>query len=308
MEAKNGEISDLKVLANLFCDEPKDYVSILKTELSDGNSYASSRENAVVAYLKNAKYSNILSSPNNILGIEYLKALRKTNSSIIPYTIKRHLSDYSSTEINSSFASSTAIRNLIVQNNLNKIKEVMPEVSYDILLQNIKNNTHVLGLSAFEKIILYKLRTMSLTQISNLPDVSEGLENTLKKAADENNNLFSFIELCKSKRFTYSRLQRILLYALLDITKEDMELSKTISPYIRVLGMNANGKKILSDISKNSKANVITSLRDFEKQNKDLNQQRMLDIDKKATDVYTLGFSNNISYSNLDYTKKIIIR
>ena len=194
MVANHGNIHDLQVLANLFCEEPNEFISKLKKELALGNSFPKAREKAAASYLGNEVFSSILLSPNNILGIEYLKALKKLNSSISPFTIKRFLSDYSSLEINASFASSTAIRNFINLNELDKIKEVMPEESYNILINNIKNKTYVNSISDFEKIILYKLRMMGLEEIKNIPDVSEGLENTLKKAANENNVLNNLIE------------------------------------------------------------------------------------------------------------------
>ena len=103
-------------------------------------------------------------------------------------------------------------------------------------------------------------------------------------------------------------MQRILLYILLNINKKDMELSKNITPYVRILGMNENGKELLSYIHKNSNANIITSVKDFEQNNSNADLQRLLDIDKNATNIYTLGYKNEVSYSNLDYTQKIIIQ
>ena len=305
---ESGVLDELLTFANLFLEEPENYVALLKEALSAGNSFPKAREKAACTYLSDEKYDGILSTPNNILGIEYLKALKKLNSSITPFTIKRILSDYSSLEINSSFASSTAIRNLVNLNEFNKIKEVMPESAYAVLSSCLQNQNYVQSLSAYEKIILYKLRTMSLEEIRNLPDVSEGLEITLKTAAENCNNLSVLLDKCKSKRFTLTRIQRILLYALLGITKEDMEISKRILPYVRVLGMNSKGKELLSEICKQKPdLPVITSVKDFEKKNENPQLQRLLDIDKMATDIYALGYGNDVSYSNLDYTKKIII-
>ena len=303
-----GTLDSLQSLADLFCDEPKEYISILKSELNLGVSFPKAREIATCAYLKDEKYKDILCFPNNILGIEYLKSLKKLDCPITPITIKRKISDYSSIEINSSFASSTAIRNLVALNKIVNIKDVMPETAYQILLSCIQNENYVLNLDAYEKIILYKLRTMSLEQIRNIPDISEGLEFVLKNAVNKCNSLSSVLERCKSKRFTYARLQRILLYVLLNITVESMNLSKNILPYVRILGMNSKGKKLLSEIRKISPdLPVITSIKDFEVKNKNSDLQKILDIDKRATDIYTLGYQNNSSYSNLDYTQKLII-
>lgn len=114
-----------------------------------------------------------------------------------------------------------------------------------MLVRNIKNGHVVPDLSVFEKQIIYNLRTMSLTQISELADVSEGLEYSIKNAANSCNSLSELLNIVKSKRYTSSRLQRIFLYSLLGITKKDILNSKKTYPYIRVLGFNNNRKNFI---------------------------------------------------------------
>ena len=126
--------------------------------------------------------------------------------------------------------------------------------------------------------------------------------SNLKKVACSTNSLDELITTLKNKSITQARIQRILLYVLLGITKSDMELSKNITPYVRVLGMSENGKKILSDLPKD--VNVITSVKTFEKNCDDSDFLRMLEIDKKATDIYTLAYAKE-SVANLDYTTRI---
>ena len=121
------------------------------------------------------------------------------------------------------------------------------------------------------------------------------------------NNLVELVNIVKSKRYTQTRIQRILLYCLLEITKKDMLLSYKTQPYVRVLGMNSNGKQLLSEITKfNKKINLVTSVKDFMNNcnNKDL--KRLLDIDILATNIYTLGYEYQ-SFANLDYTQKLVI-
>ena len=257
-----SETSDIKILnnfANILYDEPKEYKKILSNYLDTGLSFPKARENALLEYIKNFEdvntnfdnYKNILSSPNNILGIEYLKALKKYKSSIKPVCIKRSIADYNSSDIsiNTSIASATAIRELIKNKNFNTIKTVIPEKSYSILADCINSGCIIPDLNCFEKEIIYVLRKMSIKEIANLPDVSEGLEFLIKKAVNSCNTLTELLNTIKSKRYTITRLQRILLYALLDISKKDMKLSKEVdSPYIRVLGFNDNGKKLISKI------------------------------------------------------------
>mgnify|MGYP003313130865 FL=1 len=147
---------------------------------------------------------------------------------------------------------------------------------------------------------------MSILEIANLPDVSEGLEYKIKQAANSCNSLIEFYNIVSSKRYTQTRISRILVYALLGITRKDMQLSKSISPYVRVLGFNKNGKRLLSMISEaNPKLPLITSVKKFEESNKNKNLQAMLAKDIWATDVYTLGYEFD-SWAGLDYTKRLI--
>ena len=149
---------------------------------------------------------------------------------------------------------------------------------------------------------------MTITEISELPDVSEGLENTIKNAANFCNNIFDFINMVKTKRYTQTRIQRILLFALLGITKKDVQASKRVVPYARVLGFNEKGKLLLSGIAQNNpKMEVITSVKKFLDNNTNKIYKRMLDIDIFATDVYTLGYRGD-SMANLDYTKNMIMK
>ena len=315
-----SETSDIKILnnfANILYDEPKEFKKILSNYLDTGLSFPKARENALLEYIKNFEdvntnfdnYKNILSSPNNILGIEYLKALKKYKSSITPVCIKRYIADYNSSDIsiNTSIASATAIRELIKNKNFNTIKTVIPEKSYSILADCINSGCIIPDLNCFEKEIIYVLRKMSIKEIANLPDVSEGLEFLIKKAVNSCNTLTELLNTIKSKRYTITRLQRILLYALLDISKKNMKLSKEVdSPYIRVLGFNDNGKKLISKImDKNPNQPLITSVKKFVDNNSNTSLQTMLNKDIFATNVYSLGFKNN-SFANLDFKNGII--
>ena len=301
-----GNLSILNEFADIFYDEPKEYLTILNHELDKGLSYPKARENAVLFYLNDIrKYSNVLSSPNNILAIEYLKAIKKFKSKILPITIKRIGTEYNSTNINGSFASATAIRKLINDNK--NIKGLLPKPSFEILNSNIKYGKLVNSIKIFEKEIIYTLRKMSVQEIANLQDVSEGLENLIKQAANSCNNLEDLINSIKSKRYTRSRIQRILLYSILNITKKDIQDSYKAKPYIRILGVSQHGRSLLSQVSSNRlKYPVVTSVKKFmdSKNNKTL--KNMLEKDILATNIYTLGYEYG-SKANLDYTKKLII-
>ena len=147
---------------------------------------------------------------------------------------------------------------------------------------------------------------MTIDEIADLPDVTEGLEVTIKNGANACNNIKELINSVKSKRFTQTRIQRILLYALLGINKKQMAISRKVEPYIRVLGLNEKGKKLISQASKaNSKINVITSVKKFLDSSNNKNLKEMLNKDIFATNIYTLGYQKD-SIANLDFTNKLI--
>ena len=304
-----ADISVLDKLAETFYRQPSEYVSLLNHELSKGLSFPKARENAALMYLNDIrKYTNVLSSPNNILGIEYLKALKVQKSVIEPIAIPRVAVGYHDLRTKQEYASATAIREMVRTNHLSKLPYVMPASTYKILYRAFQKGHYVKDLSRFEKEIIYKLRTMSLSEIAALPDVSEGLEHALKNAACSCNTLEEFMNIIQTKRYTNTRIQRILVCALLGITKADMKLSKKVSPYARVLGFTPKGKELLSMIatSKQNNTEVITSVKKYLDSNPNKNLKHLLEIDLRATDIYTVGYAKD-SWANLDFTHNMII-
>ena len=300
-----GEISPLNDVAQVLYKEPKEFSALISKQLRSGLSYPKARELAIQMYFGSSqKYTEILENPNNILGIEYLKALKKYKSSIRPITLKRKYSDYNSADVKSGIASATAIRTML-QNNKN-IHYVVPFETYELLEEKKKNEQIITSLSVFSKEIIYTLRKMTLSEIASLPDVSEGLENKIKSAVNTSNTLEDLISKIKSKRYTQTRIQRILLYALLNISAKDMNMSRKQMPYIRVLGFNKHGKKIISAIANNNpKLQIIVSVKKFMENNTDKHLHTMMSKDIFATNVYTLGYGNG-SLANLDYTHKVV--
>lgn len=305
-----SESQNIKVLDNIaeiLYNEPAEYKSLLYDELKKGISFPKARENALLEYLNNSEeYLDVLSCPNNILGIEYLKALKKYRSSIKPICIHRFESEYNSNDFSNNIASATAIRSLVKNEKFDIIKSLVPSSTYSIMMDDMENGSIVPDLNVFEKEIIYILRKMSIEEIANLPDVSEGLEFNIKNSVYSCNTLDELISLIKSKRYTQTRIQRIFLYALLGITKSDMEIAKNTVPYIRILGFNENGKNLVSEICKNNpNLAVVTSVKKFVDGNSDVNLRTLIDKDIFATNVYTIGFGSS-SVGNLDFKSGII--
>lgn len=300
-----GEIEPIDNLANILYKEPKELSNFISQIVRTGVSYPKAREMALMQVFGNNEiYKQLLTNPNNILGVEYLKALKKYKSKITPITIKRKYSDYNSNSIKNGIASSTAIRTMLLNNK--NIHTVIPYETYELLDKEKSEGKMISSLKTFEKEILYSLRKMSVQEIANIPDVSEGLENRIKMAVNNYNNLDELISNIKSKQFTQTRIQRILLYALLGISQKDMNMSRRVNPYIRVLGFNKHGKKIISAIAKqNPKVHVVISVKKFLENTMDYRLSTMIAKDILATNIYTLGYQNE-PVANLDYTHKVV--
>lgn len=300
-----GDVATLTKFAEIILKEPPEYITMLNHELSKGLSFPKARENAMLLYINDIRNSTrVLSGSNNILGIEYLKQIIKTGNKITPITIKRSGTEYNSVSTRNNIASATAIREMLLQKK--SVKHLIPQFSYSILKQELGSGKFVLDISEFEKQIIYKLRCMSLEQIANLPDVSEGLEHKIKEVANLCNNLNSLVFMVKSKRYTLTRINRIMLYTLLDITKQDYIDSQKVVPYSRVLGISDKGEFLLSELSKNKRLNIITSVKKFMDNNHNKILTNMLKKDIMATNIYTLGYKKNPD-ANLDFTKKLIV-
>lgn len=306
--AEYQELNKLNIIANILYEEPKEFKSFLTDELSKGFSFPKARENAILSYLKDFSYKNILSEPNNILAIEYLKALKKYRSRIKPVLVPRKASGHLTSDYTGSISSSTSIRNMLQTGKTANLKDALTPSSYTILKEEINNGHFVLNFSKFDKIALYNLRLMSLEEIKKLPDVSEGLENLIKKSALSCNTIDDFINMVCSKRYAKTRIRRIVLYSILGITKKDMDISKKTLPYVRVLGFNDKGKNLISKIKRrNAGINMVTSVKKFVDSNRNKNLQVLMKKDILATNVYTLGFESD-SHGNLDFSKKMVIK
>lgn len=308
--ANTQDIDTLKRIANVLFLEPEGYKKLLQSDLKRGASFPIARSNALKNFLKkeyDAKYiADILLDSNNILAIEYLKALQYLNSNINPIAIKRKGGSYNSLEVVDNICSATAIREKFLKNDVDNIKDLLPETTYNIIDSEIINGKAPMFARAFEKEILYGFRKASREELAKLNDVTEGLENTLKKCSNEKFTLDEFIDEVKTKRYTRTRIQRIALNKLLDINKEDVENYKHNIQYIRVLGFTKQGEKLLSKIYNNTKLPIVTNVAKFMKVANEA-QKNMLGKDILATDIYTLGYQvPNYRKANLDYTMPMI--
>lgn len=258
--SEEGSIGILQNIASTLVKEPLEYRNFLKTYLDSGLPFHLSRANALNEYFNSNGILSVLSNSNNILGIEYIKALLKLESSIIPKTLKREGSSYNDIDLSSSYSSATSIRNHLKENSLKELINVLPKASYDILHNLSSSNYPFVFEEDMFKYIKYKLFTNE-TSLLKLPDISEGLENKILKEVLNADSLNQLILNSKSKRYTYTRISRILTQSFLNLEEFDLlKLCKTPAPYARVLGFNSIGRAMLKDIKSRGSINLITKV------------------------------------------------
>lgn len=247
-ESDNAEM--LKKCANVLVSD--ELSRVLEKYLDQGLSFPVARQKAVEE-ISSKEIAEILSSPNNILGVEYIKAINKLglNMGVEPITRKGVAHD--SEEANGDFCSASAIREML--ENKKSFQGFLPESSLKILNEEIKNQKAPASLGNLETAILYKLRSMSIEDFRELPDVSEGLEYRFFDVVQSSVSLDEILEKVKTKRYTHSRIRRIIICAFLGIKKEDVSAPV---PFIRVLGFNENGAKILKKAKEAASLPIVT--------------------------------------------------
>jgi len=279
--SESGDIDILENISEVLIKEPEEYKLSLKTYLNKGLPFHLSRSNALLDYFKNDNIEDILYNSNNILGIEYIKSIKNLNSNIVPKTLKREGSTYNDTNLSSSFSSATSIRKHLKQNSLDALQTEVPFETYKILDELSNSNYNFIFEEAMFKYIKYKL-LLNGNSLSKLPDVSEGLDNRILNSILKCNTLNELILKSKSKRYTYTRLNRILTQYFLNLENYDLlKLTKTPAPYARVLGFNTNGRNILKKIKDNTSIEMITKM-----PQKNLSEH--LEIDILGTKAYSL--------------------
>lgn len=281
-EEKNPE--SLIKAAELF--DNKKFNFEVKAAMDNGSYYPQAVEQA---FNKTAPtLSDIVTKPNNILALEYLRALK--NTGIKPMIINRIGTAHDSNEVDGSFTSASNIRKMILSGE--NCKNYVPENTPDF-----KNPADIKKL---EKSVIYKLRTMSAVDIEKLPDVSEGLHNRIYNSIRNYNSLEEIISDIKTKRYTRARIRRVIISALLNITKDDLNVPV---PYLRVLAFNDRGAELLGEIKKSGTLPIITNVADGYKKLDD-KAKRIFDIDLLAGDIYSLA-TDEIKKCGEDFTRAV---
>jgi len=295
-----GNVEDLVKIANILVNEPLEFKDELKRNLDNGITFAKSREIALIKVLKDENLSEILRNSNNILGIEYIKAILSLNSKITPLTFKREGSNYNDKDLSSTFASATSIRKALKDSDsFENLVNFMPEESYRILKKLKENNYPFIFENEMFQFIKYKV-VSDCVSFNKLLEISEGLDNKIIKEVYNSNSYEDFVLNIKSKRYTYTKISRLLTQIFIGLDGYDCkELFNKDLLYARVLGFNDKGKKILKEMKKTSTIPLITKVpRDID--------NPLLALDIAATKCYSL--LNNKVHPFDDYLKGPIIK
>ncbi len=292
-----GEIRLIQYTAEILSG--KEFSAVLQDYVQSGETFAAAREKAVRS-MAGDKAANILTNPNDILGTEYCKALLRLNSPIKPVCIRRSSVLHDSPLPNGSFASASFLRRELYQGN--DISPFIPENTHQVVLASAQSLPKSSRMAALEGAMLYRLRMMSQNELRSLPDISEGLENRLYTAIQRGTSIEEILSLAKCKRYTLSRLQRCLLHALLGLTKSNTTL---LPQYIRVLGFNKTGQRILRLCKQNASLPVITKHSQTSALSIDAKQQYALEC--RCDDIYALSGKNILPCGTSASAKMIVL-
>ena len=288
---ENDDYDALYSLANTLVHEPIEYCNELKKQLRLGYSYPHARNIALDKYTGNNNLS--LLSPNNILGIEYLKALIRRNSSIEPILVKRIGEGYHSKNIDSLFCSASAIREAIY--NMTSVTELnLPKNIEDIIYRKF---THSMPIETDDLSVIFNYKLLDLIahnpdKISTYQDMNPAIAAKIINEYSTFTYLSTFINTLKTKNFTHTRISRALLHMLLEITSEDFDeyCKNDYCNYARILGFTSKGQEFLSQNKKLESIKFIT---------KPANAKSTLtglDLKMFNTDVFANSIFNQIEF------------
>ncbi|MCR4791891.1 MAG: nucleotidyltransferase family protein [Lachnospiraceae bacterium] len=261
-----GKIDDLKKTATILAEEPPEFKKALQKHLKSGIAYPGARTRALIDCCPDmTNLTEFMSSPNNILGIEYLKALIRSDSRIKPITIKRMGAGYNDPYTpGQAGVSSKAIREAVSYGgSLEGLRDYMTELSYNQLKEAIDNKLTI-SENDFSQMLIYKLIAERETGFTRYLDVAEDLSDRIVNNLDKYRSLSDFCNLLKTKDKTYTRISRSLFHILLGIREETLQATDYTGTcqYIRILGFRKSAESLVSEMKSSASVPIITGYND----------------------------------------------
>lgn len=301
--SESGKISQFKNSYSLLEKKQSEYQATLKEKLSKGLSFPSASEEAYKSIGFNESHLD-LTQPNNILGFSYVREILKYKLPIQPLTIKRQKSGYHETEIKDSIASATSIRKHLFgaePSEVNIVRNAMPANTAK-QLSAYKDKANIWhNWEQYFPILHYKVSLMSHEQLAKINGVTEGLEFRIKKTAEKATTMAEWIEAIKTKRYTWTRIQRIFVYILTDTKKTDLEILEQMTsvPYVRILGFTEVGRNYINKVKKNMDVPLL--------HNYSREQNPILEIEEKASQAYYSVVAPKSRFSLLKQERRLPI-
>ena len=277
-----GDAAALERLAKVLLSE--EFPQTLKTELAEGVSFAAARQRAV-EQLAAAEDAALLEQPNNILGVEYCKALLRRNSAIRPLTIRRKGTGYHGTELEENLPSATMLRELLRGGQREKALSLMAPAMRAAYEEEERFGRAPVLLETCERAILAKLRSMSEEDFARLDEGREGLYHRLYEASRRAASLEEILEAAKTKRYAHARLRRMVLWAWLGLIPADFPQE---IPYLRVLAANQTGRELLGRMRETASVPVITKPQHVRRLSPEA--QALFELESRAADLYALAY------------------
>lgn len=275
--AEADSLEDLQRAASILTEEDAEFQQKMRVFLSEGLTYAKAREKAL-RFKMGETSGDFLRFPNNILAMEYLKQLKLSESSITPIMVNRKGAGYHATAAKDGFASATAIREHLSEE---ERKKYVPQNVSEELDKRICVNDYF-------SLIQTQVLNRSPEELATIFSVSEGLENRMKEQIRRSTDLDDFVEKVKSKRYPETRIRRILCQMLVGLTDFQDEY------YARLLAASSKGTKLFKSIKKNSDIPIITNI------NKNSQLPALMKHDIMASDLYNIIIGADL-YKKSDY-------
>lgn len=308
-----GDSEILGKIAKILLEEPDDYKKALQNALRKGMSFPQARQHALQGYFINNHFdanalADVLSQPNNILGIEYMKALYQRNSSMKAYSIRRIGAGYHESELTEKYSSASAIRQSLAKDSLSEsIYRQLPFAAQTIMKETFDMRYPVYA-NDFSLILKYKLLQETKKSLTSYMDVSEDLANRIINLRNDFQSFDEFCDALKTKDMTYARISRGLLHILLNIRTEHLENYKKngYCHYAHILGFRKSSAELLSLLKGTSKIPLLTKLT----QTEDLSEAgyQMLHQDIFASDLYESVITDKFETPFINEYRQQIVR
>jgi predicted nucleotidyltransferase len=297
-----GDLSALSAAAEYLSFETEELKCGIREFSDQGLSFPRARYEAVKKCMGES-YSDVLRNANNILAVEYLKQLNLRGSRITPVTVKRYGTGYHDKDTFEDIASASAIRHKLGQAaDLKEVIRFVPNETYQVL-KAVDMDVKI-SFNYFYKLLIYKILTSGPEQLGSIFSATEGLENRVRKAAAESADMDSLISAILSKRYTYTRIHRLLTHTLVGLDKDSFRSiwSQGVN-YARVLGFSRKGASLIKTVKKEER-NTIPILTNINRElSKASEEWKLLQYDITASDIYNLVAYGEI-YSHSDYVRK----